>query len=101
MLQNQNGLRCIMIHRGVAEGYRVTKEVKKGHELLFKGLTFTVDRGSKHYSPLQVARIVRNQTTYSSVGNHKKPDIDKLLGSIRQLRADVEKWLGREHPDLI
>jgi hypothetical protein len=84
-----------------AEGYRPPKASDGGHSLLFQALTLTVDKKLKYSSTLQEARKIRNQTTYTSVGSHNKLDIDKLLATVRELRADVEKWLRREHPELM
>lgn len=84
-----------------AEGYRVPTASDGGHSLLFQALTFTVDKKSKYLNVLQEARKTRNQTTYSFVGSHKKTDIDSLFATIRELRTDVEKWIRKEHSDLI
>ena len=85
-----------------AEGYRTPKASDGGHSLLFQALTLTVDMKQKYSSPLQEARKTRNQTAYSSsVGSHNKPDIDKFFATVRELRADVEKWLRKEHPELM
>jgi hypothetical protein len=45
--------------------------------------------------------MARNQTTYTSVGSHTKSKIDELLVAVRELRSDVEKWLRKNHPELI
>ena len=83
-----------------AEGFRPPTMSDGGHSLLFQALTLTVDKRNKYLSPLQEARIARNQTTYTSVGSHDKDEIDKLLATIRELRTDVEQWLRKEHPEL-
>jgi ribosome-binding factor A len=84
-----------------AEGYRLPKASDGGHSLLFVALEFTADKTSKYRSILQEARIARNRTTYTSVGSHDKLEIDKLFATVRELRADVEKWLRKEHPELM
>jgi ribosome-binding factor A len=83
-----------------AEGYRVPSAVEKGHIILLDALTFTVDKTSKYTNPLQAARVVRNQTIYTSVSAHTKSDIDKLLKTVQELRVDIENWLRKKHPEL-
>jgi hypothetical protein len=84
-----------------AEGYRVPAASDGGHSLLFQALTLTVDTKLKYLSPLQEARKTRNLTTYTAVGSHNKADIDKLLVTVRELRAAVESWLSKKHPELV
>jgi hypothetical protein len=84
-----------------AEGYRVPASAEKGHVILLDALTFTVDKRSKYKTQLQVARLVRNQATYTSATTHQRSDIDNLLKTVRELRVDIETWLRREHPELI
>jgi len=84
-----------------AEGYRTPKASDGGHSLLFQALTLTADKKSKYLSPLQEARKARNQTTYTSVGSHKKSDVDKLLTTVLQFRTEIENWLRKEHPELL
>jgi len=83
-----------------AEGYRIPSASNGGHSLLFQALTFTVDKKLKYSDPLQEARKLRNQTVYTSIVSLNKPDISKLLTTVRELRGDVEKWLRKEHPEL-
>ena len=84
-----------------ASGYRISKQTDGGHELLFQGLTFTVDTKDKYSTKLQSARLVRNHTSYEAVADIKKADIDKLFVVVRTLRADVQQWLEKHHPDFL
>lgn len=84
-----------------ADGYRTGKGVEGGHELLFAYLNFTIDKkGDKYISVLQAARLTRQQTTYTAIGNLDRKDVDKLLALVHSLRTHTEKWTRESHPEL-
>jgi uncharacterized protein (UPF0332 family) len=59
--------------------------------------------GAKHNSNadyLDVCRKKRNQTEYDFAGNISEDEVDELMDFCKELRAEVQAWLKKNHKEL-
>lgn len=82
-------------------GYQTTKETSGGHDILVKCLGSTLDTRGKYGRVLEIARRVRQLTTYVAIGDADRKEVDGLFVLVKALRVDVEKYIRRNHPSLI
>jgi hypothetical protein len=82
-----------------ASGYRAPQE---GHHYwTIRSLAFTMQIDDKTIRKLNGFRKKRNITDYEMIGMVSKQEVDEMISLAQELRAVVEKWLRKQHPDLM
>ncbi len=83
-----------------ASGYRVP--VAEGHhERTINSLRLTIGADSSLIAQLNGFRKKRINITYDIAGTTSESEVDNLLKIANDLRAQVRKWLKKNHPDLL
>ena len=81
-----------------AEGYRATRE--RHHERTILSLRETARIPQSTVDLLDVTRRKRNQANYESAGSTSAKEADELHEVVRELRADIVRWLRKHHTAL-
>jgi HEPN domain len=71
------------------------------HYYLIESLRHTVAAPTPLITVLDKLRQKRNATMYQHAGHVSEPEANRMYDLARQLRADVEAWLRRAHPELL
>jgi hypothetical protein len=83
-----------------AAGYRVAKGESHHHRGL-QSLAYTVGCDAKLIARLDKLRKKRNVSGYEQAGTISDQEAAEMVRIAKDLRASVEEWLGKEHPDLL
>jgi hypothetical protein len=81
-----------------AEGYRAGRE--RHHERTILSLRETIKADRATVDLLDVVRRKRNQANYEVAGSTSAREADELYELVSELRADVVRWLRKQHPAL-
>lgn len=82
-----------------AAGYRATRD--SHHYRVIQSLAFTTGADSNFIDTFDQFRKKRNIGGYEQAGLVTDQEAHEMLNLAKQLRADVEKWIRDNHPDLL
>lgn len=79
-------------------GYRATRDAH--HYRVIQSLAHTVKADSSLIDKLDKFRKKRNVGGYERAGTVSEGEVGEMVTLARKLRATVESWIHRTHPDL-
>jgi hypothetical protein len=82
-----------------AFGYRAAREAH--HHRTIQSLTYTIQTDSRLIRQFDAFRKKRNIGSYEQVGLVSEKEAREMLALARTLRQEVERWLRRNHPNLL
>jgi len=82
-----------------AAGYRASRD--SHHYRVFQSLEYTVKPDAKLIRSLDAFRKKRNMSSYEIGGTVTEKEAEEMAGLARGLRAEVERWIRTEHPELL
>lgn len=82
-----------------AAGYRAGRE--SHHYRTIQSLAHTIGANPDLVGQLDAFRKKRNQADYERAGSASKQEAAEMLALATKLRASVEKWIRKEHPEII
>jgi len=80
-------------------GCRATRD--NHHYRVIQSLAFTLAPGGKLIDTFDGFCKKRNVSSYDVAGSVSDKEADEMLRLATSLRADVEKWIGATHPELL
>lgn len=81
-----------------AAGYRATRD--NHHYRVIQSLEFTTAPGAKFIATFDSFRKKRNVSSYDVAGAVSEKEGDEMLKLAKHLRAEVEKWIRANRPEL-
>jgi len=87
----------ILVH---ASGYRPEKTLQHYRTIQALALILGAER-QRDVDYLDSCRSRRNTIEYDHVGGVTVNNADELIDFVKELREDVLKWLGKNHPELL
>jgi len=82
-----------------AAGYRASRD--NHHFRVIQSLEFTLTPDTKVIATLDSFRKKRNISSYDLAGAVSDKEADGMFQLAEQLRADVEAWIKKTHPQLL
>ena len=82
-----------------ASGYRATRE--SHHYRLIQSLTHTIGADKTSIKSFDAFRKKRNISEYERSGMISDNEVEEMIELANQLRDDVVKFLGKNHPQLL
>jgi len=82
-----------------AEGYRVARE--SHHFRAIQSLSLTLGCDAALVAQLDAFRKKRNISDYERAGSVSSKEAEEMQELAHTLRAELVKWLSRDHPDLL
>ena len=83
-----------------ASGYRTVAQVGH-HAKTIESLELTIKADSKMIQKLRTFSKKRNVTSYDSVGNVSKQELELVIKTAGELHSQVVAWLEKSHPNLL
>ena len=81
-----------------AAGYRATRD--SHHYRVFQSLEYTIKAEPKLIQRLDAFRKKRNLSSYETSGTVSDGEAKEMPALATELRAEVERWIRAEHPEL-
>jgi hypothetical protein len=81
-----------------AAGYRATRD--SHHYRVFQSLEYTITAEPKLIQRLDAFRKKRNLSSYETSGTVSDGEAKEMPALATELRAEVERWIRAEHPEL-
>ena len=82
-----------------AEGYRATRD--SHHYRVFQSLEYRIKAEPKVIHRLDAFRKKRNLSSYEMGGTVSDGEAKEMAALATELRAEVKRWIGAEHPELL
>jgi uncharacterized protein YfkK (UPF0435 family) len=82
-----------------AAGYRATRD--SHHYRVFQSLEYTIKAEPKLIYRFDALRKKRNLSSYEMGGTVSDGEAREMAALAKELRAEVERWIRAEHPELL
>jgi hypothetical protein len=82
-----------------AAGYRASRD--SHHYRVFQSLEYTIKTDPKLIHRLDAFRKKRNLSSYEMGGTVSDKEAKEMAALATELRAEVERWIRTEHPELL